>query len=233
MNKKLDSTSIDYTQLAFLLKAKEWQKADHETYLLMNQILSSTGFLCNQTYLKPPPFPIQIERLDQFPGQEFHKIDHLWLKYSSDHFGFSIQKQIWFDILAQFSDPNHPIYQWERYGIDNLSPQSEIERCRNFKVDTRDEIFAKTVGWYENIDPWPCNNWRGYQTSSFNLNAPKGHLPRFWAHQFQKEYYRCTLAINGGMMVSFGVGLGSRKSNDHVNFFEIIDFCNSDAQVSK
>ena len=95
MNKKLDSASIDYTQLAFLLKAKEWQKADYETYLLVNQILISTGFLCNQTYLKPPPFPIQIERLDQFPDQEFHKIDHLWLKYSSDHFGFSIQKQIW------------------------------------------------------------------------------------------------------------------------------------------
>ena len=217
--------AIDYTQLTLFLKLQEWQKADEETYLLMNKILSMTGFMPERYYRLIPPFPIPVDQLERFPCREFQIIDRLWLKYSNGHFGFSVQKQIWFDILTKFSDPNHPIHQWERYGIDNLSPQSEVERCRNFKVDTKDEIFAETIGWYKNKNPWPCNNWKNYQTSSFSLNAPKGHLPRFWAHQFQKDHYRCTLAVNGGMMVSFGVGYCSSESSDRANFFDIIDFC--------
>ena len=238
---------IDYTQLITLLREEKWREADYETYLLMNRILNRVEYNSDEYNLyecklrkalekgqSPEEFVVVsqrsyecISRFIKFPCKELRFIDNLWISSSHGNFGFSVQKQIWFDLLRKFSDPDHVVHQWERHEIETLSPESEVERCRNFKPNKEDELFAEMVGWYENTGPWPGNNWRDYkELDSFNLKSLKGNLPVFWAYQFE-EIYRCSFVANGGVMVSFGVGLGAKDwERTGTNFFGIVNSCN-------
>ena len=77
---------IDYTKLSDLLFAKEWLRADIETIELMLKCANreEKGYL-------------SIDSCRNFPQEELRIIDQLWLKYSQNRFGFSVQKQIWVD----------------------------------------------------------------------------------------------------------------------------------------
>jgi hypothetical protein len=79
-------TLQDYTNLRDLLTAKKWKEADEETTQLMLKCAnrekegSLNAFDCRD-----------------FPQEELRIIDQLWLKYSQNRFGFSVQKKIWVD----------------------------------------------------------------------------------------------------------------------------------------
>ncbi len=72
-----------FQKLEALLKAGKWRDADEETWGLMLKLTKreQEGWL-------------RIEDVKNFPRQELRKMDQLWVKYSNDKFGFSVQKQI-------------------------------------------------------------------------------------------------------------------------------------------
>ncbi|AFY55262.1 serine/threonine protein kinase [Rivularia sp. PCC 7116] len=82
---------IDYTQLQNLLKKGKWQEADKETWKIMCVSLSKPI----GTYL----FKSDIEKLSD---DDLQKIDQLWMRYSKGHFGFSVQKEIYDSVDADY-----------------------------------------------------------------------------------------------------------------------------------
>jgi hypothetical protein len=73
-----------YARLRDLLAAKDWKAADKETAECMFEVADRQ----QDRWLRP-------EDIEQFPCLDLCNIDRLWMKYSSGHFGFSAQKQIW------------------------------------------------------------------------------------------------------------------------------------------
>ncbi len=75
---------MDYTQLRKLLAAGEWKQADQETQAIM---LKVTG--------REPEGWLRTVDIAKIPCTDLRMIDQLWVKYSNQRFGLSIQNQIW------------------------------------------------------------------------------------------------------------------------------------------
>ncbi|MDM3858049.1 MAG: serine/threonine-protein kinase [Aphanizomenon gracile PMC649.10] len=97
------NSKIDFRNLEKLLAAKKWKEADQETWELMQKITNRKiyGWLRKEDY-------------QNFPREELHIMDELWVKHSNGLFGFSVQKTIWinlggtpgvynYDIRSQFN----------------------------------------------------------------------------------------------------------------------------------
>lgn len=79
-----------YTKLRDFLKAQRWKEANQETELVMLQIAGceKEGWLDSSA-------------MDCFPMTDLRTIDQLWLKYSDEHFGFTIQQRIFQQVNQQ------------------------------------------------------------------------------------------------------------------------------------
>ena len=75
---------IDYSKLRDLLKAQNWKEADQETYTIMQELAETTEKL-----------GFQIQDINRLPNREISSINNLWVKFSDEVFGFSIQKSIY------------------------------------------------------------------------------------------------------------------------------------------
>jgi len=76
--------SLGLLNLSSFLKSSDWKKADQETWEILRR---SSG---NQIDIKP-------EKISTLPCNLLKEIDNLWTENSDQKFGFSIQKQIWFN----------------------------------------------------------------------------------------------------------------------------------------
>lgn len=76
--------NVDYSMLENLLKKEQWKKADEETLNTMEKVSN-----------KEKGISLDVESIKNFPCSELRKIDELWLKYSNNKFGFSVQKEIY------------------------------------------------------------------------------------------------------------------------------------------
>jgi len=92
---------IDYRNLEDLLKRQQWKEADIITFETMLRICNRHGFL-------------RVKDIDIFPCEDLRIIDQLWLNYSQEKFGFSIQKQI-FDQLDNGQQYNDKL--WDDFGL--------------------------------------------------------------------------------------------------------------------
>jgi len=92
---------IDYRNLEDLLKRQQWKEADIITFETMLRICDRHGFL-------------RVEDIDIFPCEDLQIIDQLWLNYSQEKFGFSIQKQL-FDQLDNGQQYNDKL--WDDFGL--------------------------------------------------------------------------------------------------------------------
>ncbi|WP_202225290.1 GUN4 domain-containing protein [Okeania sp. KiyG1] len=74
---------IDYSKLQTFLENLQWQKADIETRLILEQIsgFSQFNYLDNQS-------------ISKLPCTDLQTIDNLWLHYSNCHFGFTVQSKL-------------------------------------------------------------------------------------------------------------------------------------------
>lgn len=88
-----------YTKLKKLLETGKWKEADEETTRLMLEI----GDKEDKGYLNS-------DDCRNFPREELRDIDRLWLKYSNNRFGFSVQKEIY---LRECGKLNY--YDWDAY----------------------------------------------------------------------------------------------------------------------
>ncbi len=91
-----------YLQLENYLKNRQWKEADEETYRLMIQ---TVGKEVEQLFDR--------EEIENFPCEDLRIIDQLWLKYSSGHFGFSVQKNIWLEC----DSPREYGEDWNKFGF--------------------------------------------------------------------------------------------------------------------
>ncbi|HEY9879236.1 MAG TPA: GUN4 domain-containing protein [Leptolyngbyaceae cyanobacterium] len=95
------AVGVDYTRLREVLWQQEWAEADRETERALLK-----AFNLNQQS-GPPAQPlddvriIDRETLVQLPRQDLITIDRLWNLHSKNHFGFTVQAQIYEDLGRQ------------------------------------------------------------------------------------------------------------------------------------
>ena len=96
---------VQLNKLRRLLAANDWEEADNETQEVMIQAIGK----------KDKKTPYTKYELLNFPCTELHRIDQLWIYYSDDKFGFSVQKKIYESIGGQ-SDGKNDEGTWEKFG---------------------------------------------------------------------------------------------------------------------
>jgi serine/threonine-protein kinase len=100
--KLISAKGVDYRQLDRLLASEKWKEADKET---KNKMLEAAG-RTEEMWLRP-------EDIDQFPCEDLRTINQLWVKYSKERFGFSVQKRI-YESLGGTREDDREI--WEAFG---------------------------------------------------------------------------------------------------------------------
>ncbi|NJN10561.1 MAG: hypothetical protein HC836_30065 [Richelia sp. RM2_1_2] len=145
------SNYIDTSQLCELLTAKEWEKADKETFYLILELykLQEVGYI-NKT-----------DFYDYYWGNQasesLKKIDKLWVDYSDCKFGFSVQWSIYKTILEN---------NISLKSQDELSPLKFDYVCFN--------QVAELIGWKDSF------NYYGYEKIFRNFSIDKalaGQIP--------------------------------------------------------
>ena len=115
------------------------KEADQETANKMYEVAGRT----KEGYLRQ-------EDIDNFPCEDLRTIDQLWVKYSNERFGFSVQKRI-YQSLGGTRSYDRKI--WENFG---------------------DQVGWRVGGsWFWRVG----GNWLEYKDLKFNQTAPVGHLP--------------------------------------------------------
>ncbi|MGJ5629893.1 AAA-like domain-containing protein [Nostoc sp. CALU 1950] len=108
---------IHYTPIQKLLEAKDWKKADEETYRLMTQKMGKKG--------------IQIlvrSDFENFPLEDLYVVNALWEKYSDAKFGFRRQKEIWLKSGSIGQARLAPVIKfWQAVGWISEGELEEIE----------------------------------------------------------------------------------------------------------
>ena len=115
----LTPDEVRYGELEFYLKQRKWKEADRKTALLM---------LYKANREKESWF--DKDSLDNFSCKDLRKINQLWLDYSDDQFGFSVQKDIWIEVGGTPGNYNDDIYT----------------------------AFAERVGWHKEKEGWLSYN---------------------------------------------------------------------------
>jgi uncharacterized caspase-like protein/glucan-binding YG repeat protein len=90
---------------------------------------------------------LKVEDVEKFPCLDLRNIDRLWVKYSQGKFGFSVQKEIW----QSCGSPTEYNKSWYRFGA--------------------------AVGWRTKGFLGMGGEWMLYSQLTFDLAAPRGHLP--------------------------------------------------------
>lgn len=134
------------------LNLGQWQESD----LLTNSIILE---LTNKSRIAE----LTSNDIDQISCDVWIAIDQAWIQASNNHFGWSIQQRIWKSLMGRL------IYEENNYW----------EFAKVY------ERFADRVGWRKprwlNLGFSP-KIWRKYENLTFNISAPRGHLPSlfFW-----------------------------------------------------
>lgn len=84
-----------YTQLRHLLADQQWQLADSVTREIMLKI---TGADTQVDHL------MSKQQISHFPCEHLIKIDDLWVKYSQNHFGFSVINKIYYEVEQDYQE---------------------------------------------------------------------------------------------------------------------------------
>lgn len=93
--------------------------------------------------------------IENFPSQDLRTIDRLWVCYSYGRFGFSVQKRIWESIVGN-QQANRSTPGQHRLGTH---------------LEEHLDQLGDRVGWRVQ------GHWLYFSDLTFNISAPKGHLP--------------------------------------------------------
>jgi hypothetical protein len=129
-----------YQNLKNLLKEQNFKAADQETTKIMLDVAGE-----ERDNLTP-------DDISKFPCNALRVIDRLWLKYSDQHFGFSLQLKTYYDVGGT---------------IDTIRAQ-ELKTLHS---------FGAKVGW---LDEKQKPRFPQYDNWDFSLSAPKGCFPAHW-----------------------------------------------------
>ncbi|MDX2257134.1 MAG: GUN4 domain-containing protein [Pseudanabaenaceae cyanobacterium bins.39] len=152
---RLDRTNIDLVklkELENLLSLGQWQAGDQ----LTNSIILEQAHRSRISQ-------ITAEDIDRIPCELWLAIDQMWIKYSNNHFGWTVQSKIWTSLGGKL------LYDADIYWEFAIVYQK----------------FADRLGWrrslWLNLFFLP-KVWRRYENLNFAIAAPYGHLPTllFW-----------------------------------------------------
>lgn len=160
---KLESArGIDYTKLEYLLATKDFLKADEETEFLIHKVLG-----------KEIGDKLR-EDINSFPCEDLRTIDQLWLKYSNERFGFSVQKQIFKELggFQVFEEANGFLDKNEKMKKETWENFESRVGWRQYLKKRKGRLFG-LLGiqekWVYELTDWESLN--------FATTAPLGHLP--------------------------------------------------------
>lgn len=148
---------IDYSRLRNLLSAGEWEKANKETRIILKTIcFRFTGI--DNIY--------DYESIQKIPITDIVTIDKLWLHYSYNRFGFSVQKLIYNELNEDLFELGKKV-GWVKFGIDKedffrlyehliLEYENLFEKLR-FEIDTARGHLPMLGSWFYYDDKY--NNW--------------------------------------------------------------------------
>jgi len=113
--KLVSAVGIDYSNLRNLLASQKWLEADQETARLMLQVANreEKGWL-------------DRGNIEEFPYEDLHTIDQLWVKYSNGHFGFSVQKCI-YESVRETSENEIEVWETFRYIVGWLKKGEKFQ----------------------------------------------------------------------------------------------------------
>ncbi|MEM9484686.1 MAG: GUN4 domain-containing protein [Cyanobacteria bacterium P01_F01_bin.116] len=97
---------LSYGVLEGYMAERQWRKADQYTYRVMVQVCKQESYL-------------SLDNLRNFPCGDLNRIDDLWLKYSNNQLGFSVQKEIWVDVGGKLDfgkDRKSAVIAFEKLG---------------------------------------------------------------------------------------------------------------------
>jgi len=137
-----------------LLVAQNWREADLETKKLTFQINPEDLRIDFGISVRK----VIVPKIQAFSKEELEEIDRLWVEHSNGHFGFSVQWQIYQDILMEEKELGKTVVR-EKYPINGRW--------------TAISALAIVIGWLSA----GAEEWRFDRETSYAINAPKGHLP--------------------------------------------------------
>jgi hypothetical protein len=113
---------IDYRELEKLLEQKKWIESDLLTVKLILEVANRqrNGYLDTKDIIK-------------FPSEDLRTIDQLWLYYSNERFGFSIQKDLWLNLNN--NDPKHNYSTWKKFALQVGWYYTQQGRCKSHTCD--------------------------------------------------------------------------------------------------
>ncbi len=113
--------------------------------------LETMNIILKITNRKKEKWLREKQDIGEITCEDIRIMNNLWEKYSNNQFGFKAQQEIWQKVRRDVSKFDSGYIKF-----------GDPERIR----------FAARVGWRVNNDWLPS-----YDDFTFNLNAPKGHLP--------------------------------------------------------
>ena len=95
INRANRQEELHYSNLEKLLSTQDWEKADYETSLLMEEITNQQRYPLSDfvNFITLGQFHQKII-IDDISCKDLLKIDSLWTKYSENRLGFSVQRKI-------------------------------------------------------------------------------------------------------------------------------------------
>lgn len=110
-----------YDKLEYFLQNEQWKEADLETMRVLIEIAGIENPMKDRDLITW----LDKKDIDNIPDEALKTINKLWVKYSQEHFGFSVQAEIWGECRGKHGDFNFIIYK---------------------------NKFAKRIGWYDGIN---------------------------------------------------------------------------------
>lgn len=108
--------NIDYQPLQELLVAGKFLEADLLTVKKMCELAGPMSVKRKWLY---------FTEVSQFPPEDLHTIDQLWLTYSEGRFGFSVQRKIWLSVGKDYNK-FWPKIKWRKENIWTRYPNQFI-----------------------------------------------------------------------------------------------------------
>ncbi|MEH1856454.1 MAG: serine/threonine-protein kinase [Nostoc sp.] len=134
--------NVDYTRLRDLLAAEKWKEADKETFDIMLKVTGRIEKSC-----------LSSESIENFPYTDLHTIDKLWVGYSSERFGFSIQKRIWKSVDYNFKQFRAQV-GWKTFlGFNTQKKDARGHYPVQFAQRRSIWFFGIEKGWRKRIMP--------------------------------------------------------------------------------
>jgi hypothetical protein len=140
-----------YYNLEQYLSQGKWREADEETAWLFYLVMVQQGYeddwydLCRK-----------------FPSEILNEIDQLWIYYSQERFGFSIQKRIWESVGVEQS-----VVFVDGWLLEMMNREPYLD-------SEKQEEFEKQV-------KWDYDNWDIYNSLPLSIESPEGNLPALYA----------------------------------------------------